>query len=117
MFTRRRFAIGAAAMTSASIVGWRIAEARASHFNTPLPIPRLIDAAKQENAVSLTIAAGRHAFVEGKSVKTYGYSAPILGPVIRMRRGDKIEIMRMKPKRRSRLIDLEDRAPTIAWMN
>jgi FtsP/CotA-like multicopper oxidase with cupredoxin domain len=92
MLTRRRFAIGAAAMTSASIVGWRIAEPRASHFNTPLPIPTLIDAAKQENAVSLTIAAGRHAFVEGKSVKTYGYSAPILGPVIRMRRGDKIEM-------------------------
>jgi hypothetical protein len=65
MLTRRRFAIGAAAMTSASIVGWRIAEPRASHFNTPLPIPRLIDAAKQENAVLLTIAAGRHAFVEG----------------------------------------------------
>jgi hypothetical protein len=66
MLTRRQFAMGAAAMTSAGIIGWRIAESRASHFNTPLPIPRLIDAAKQGNAVSLTIAAGRHAFVEGK---------------------------------------------------
>jgi blue copper oxidase len=92
MLTRRQFAMGAAAMTSAGIIGWRIAESRASHFNTPLPIPRLIDAAKQGNAVSLTIAAGRHAFVEGKPVRTYGYSAPILGPVIRMRRGDRIEM-------------------------
>ena len=92
MLTRRQFSIGAAAMTSASIAGWRIAEPRASQFNTPLPIPRLVDAAKQGNAVSLKIAAGRHAFVEGKPVRTYGYSAPILGPVIRMRRGDKIEM-------------------------
>jgi blue copper oxidase len=92
MLTRRQFAIGAAATASASIVGWRIAEPRARHFNTPLPIPGLIDAAHQGNAVSLKIAAGRHAFIEGKPVRTYGYSAPILGPVIRMRRGDKVEM-------------------------
>jgi FtsP/CotA-like multicopper oxidase with cupredoxin domain len=79
-------------MTSASIIGRRIAEARATHFNTPLRIPRLIDAAKQGNAVSLKIAVGRHAFVHGKPVRTYGYSAPFLGPVIRMRRGDNIEM-------------------------
>jgi blue copper oxidase len=92
MLTRRQFAMGAAAITSASIVGWRIAEPHASQFNIPLPIPRLIDAAKQGNVVSLKIAASRHAFVPGKPVRTYGYSAPILGPVIRMRRGDKIEM-------------------------
>jgi blue copper oxidase len=92
MLTRRQFAIGAAAMTSVSIVGPRITESRATHFNTPLPIPRLIDAAHQGNAVSLKVAAGRHAFVQGKPARTYGYSAPILGPVIRMRRGDKIEM-------------------------
>jgi len=67
-------------------------EARATQFSTPLPIPRLIDAAKQGNAVSLKIAAGRHEFVHGKPARTYGYSAPILGPVIRMRRGAKIEM-------------------------
>jgi cuproxidase len=92
MLTRRRFAIGAAAMTSAGILGRLAAEARATHFNTPLPIPRLIDAAKQGNSVSLKIAAGRHEFVRGKPARTYGYSAPVLGPVIRMRRGDEIEM-------------------------
>ena len=92
MLTRRQFAIGSAAMISASIIGRRIAEPRATYFNTPLPIPRLVDAAKQGNAVSLKIAAGRHAFVRGKPVRTYGYSAPILGPAIRMRRGDQIEM-------------------------
>src|SRR5262249_26736342 len=93
MLTRRRFAIGAAAVTSASIIGKRIAESRASHFDIPLPIPRLVDAVKQGNAVSLKVTAGQHAFVKGKPpARTYGYSAPILGPVIRMRRGDKIEM-------------------------
>jgi blue copper oxidase len=87
MLTRRHFAIAAAAVTSATIVGRRIAEPRTAQFNTPLPIPGLIDAAKQGNAVSLKIGAGRHTFVHGKPAMTYGYSAPILGPVIRMRRG------------------------------
>src|SRR5262245_54493951 len=90
MLTRRQFAVGSAAMTSTGIVGRWIAEAR--EFSTPLPIPRLIDAAKQGNAVSLKIAAGRHEFVHGKPARTFGYSAPILGPVIRMRRGDEIEM-------------------------
>ena len=93
MLTRRQFAIGSVAMTSAGIIGRQVEEARATPFNTPLPIPRLVDAAKQGNAVSLKVAAGRHAFVKGKPVRTYGYSAPILGPVVRMRRGDEIEMM------------------------
>jgi cuproxidase len=92
MLTRRQFAIGSAAMTSVGVIGSRIAEPRATHFNAALPIPRLVDAAKQGNAVSLKIAAGRHAFVHGKPARTYGYSTPILGPVIRMRRGDNIEM-------------------------
>src|SRR6266699_601221 len=92
MLTRRQFAIGSAAMISASIIGRRIAEPRATHFNTPLPIPKLVDAAKQGNAVSLKIAAGRHAFVKGTPVRTYGYSAPTRGPVIRLRRGEKREL-------------------------
>ena len=92
MLTRRQFAIGSVAMTSAGIIGRQVEEARATPFNTPLPIPRLVNAANQGNSVSLKIASGRHAFVKGKPVRTYGYSAPILGPVIRMRRGDEIEM-------------------------
>jgi blue copper oxidase len=61
-------------------------------FSTPLPIPKLIDAAKQGNAVNLKVASGRHVFMKGKPTRTYGYSAPILGPVIRLRRGDEVEM-------------------------
>ena len=34
----------------------------------------------------------RHAFIKGKPTRTYGYSAPVLGPVIRLRRGDEVEM-------------------------
>jgi blue copper oxidase len=91
MLTRRQFAAGTAAALSTSRialpgpVGW-------SHFDGPLPIPKLIDVAKEGNAVSLKATTGRHEFIKGKPSITYGYSGPILGPVIRARRGDKIAI-------------------------
>ena len=62
------------------------------HFVRRLPIPPLIDAAKQGNAVKLKVASSRHAFVEGKPARCYGYSAPVLGPAIRLRRGDEVEM-------------------------
>jgi hypothetical protein len=81
--TRRNFANGCGVSTSSALI-------RASHgigdpapFSTRLPIPQLIDAAKQGNAVNLRVISGRHAFVHGKPTRTYGYSAPVLGPVIR----------------------------------
>jgi FtsP/CotA-like multicopper oxidase with cupredoxin domain len=61
-------------------------------FSTPLPIPKLVDAANQGNAVKFEVTSGRHAFIKGKPTRTYGYSAPILGPVIRLRRSDEVEM-------------------------
>jgi FtsP/CotA-like multicopper oxidase with cupredoxin domain len=89
--TRRNFAIGCGAFASALICA-RQGIGDLAPFSTPLPIPRLVDAAKQGNAVSLKVMSGRHAFVRGKPTRTYGFSASILGPVIRMRRGDEIEM-------------------------
>jgi FtsP/CotA-like multicopper oxidase with cupredoxin domain len=34
----------------------------------------------------------QHAFVKGKLASTYGYSSSVLGPVIRIRRGDEAEM-------------------------
>jgi cuproxidase len=93
MLTRRQFATGSAAFVLGGVVGGWLARAEPAHFNTPLPLPLLIDAAKQGNAVELKVASGRHSFIEGKQAHTYGYSAPILGPVIRLRRGDEVEMM------------------------
>jgi FtsP/CotA-like multicopper oxidase with cupredoxin domain len=92
MLTRRRFAIGCGAIASTAVVGARFGLGQAAPFSTHLPIPTLIDAASQGGAVKLRAARGRHTFLRGKPTLTYGYSAPILGPVLRVRRGDEVEM-------------------------
>ena len=90
MLTRRQFARGSAAIVSSSLIGGRSGIGEPAPFSTPLPIPTLIDAASQGNAVKLKVTSGLHAFIEGKPTRTYGYSAPVLGPVIRLRRGNEV---------------------------
>jgi blue copper oxidase len=92
MLTRRQFAGGSVALVSSGLIAERSGIGEPAPFSTPLPIPQLIDAAKQGNAVKLKVTSGRHAFIKGKPARTYGYSAPILGPVVRLRRGDEVEM-------------------------
>jgi blue copper oxidase len=96
MLSRRRFAIGSVAIVSGGLVGGlvgaRVAQSSSVHFTRRLPIPPLIDAARQGSAVKLKVISGRHAFVDGKPTRSYGYSGPVLGPVIRLRRGDEVEM-------------------------
>jgi Putative multicopper oxidases len=93
---RRQFAIGAAAIVPGGLVGGlvgsRLAQDQPVRFDRRLPIPPLIDAAKQGNAVELKVTSGRHAFVKGKLTRSYGYSAAVLGPVVRLRRGDEVQM-------------------------
>ena len=93
MLTRRQFALGSAAFVSGGVIGGRLARGEPPNFNTRLPLPPLIEAAKHGNAVKLRAAPGQHPFIKGKPAATYGYSASILGPVIRLRRGDEVEMM------------------------
>jgi len=106
MLTRRQFSVGGAAAVSVSFALERPASSESAWFNTPLPLPELFDAAKSNNALTLKVAAGRHAFVPGKPTITYGYSAPVLGPVIRVRRGDEIQMT---------VENSLDRATTVHW--
>jgi blue copper oxidase len=92
MLTRRKFAIGCGAFASSAILDAPLGFTDPAPADTHLPIPMLIDAAKQGNAVHLKAMSGRHAFIEGKPTGTYGYSAPVLGPVMRMRRGDEVQV-------------------------
>jgi blue copper oxidase len=87
---RRKFAIGCGAFVSSAVVGARFGLGDPAPADMHLPIPTLIDAAKLGNAFNLKVMSGRHAFIEGKPTGTYGYSAPVLGPVIRVRRGDEV---------------------------
>jgi FtsP/CotA-like multicopper oxidase with cupredoxin domain len=92
MLTRRQFALASAAFAAGGFVGGRLVRGEPAHFTTHLPLPALIDAAKQGHSVKLRAMPGRHSFVKGKPAHTYGYSAPILGPVIRLRRNDEVEM-------------------------
>lgn len=92
MLTRRQFTGGSAALVSSGLVAERSGIGEPAPFSTPLPIPQLIDAAEQGNAVKLKVMSGRHAFIKGKPARTFGYSAPILGPIVRLRRGDEVEM-------------------------
>jgi len=78
ILSRRRFTIGCAATASCALLSGRLGNSEPAPFTTPLPLPRLIDAAASRHAVNLIAMPGRHAFVEGKPVRTYGYSAPVL---------------------------------------
>ncbi len=91
--SRRGFVIGCGAAAASTFFGGRLGNGEAAPFTAPLPIPRLIDVAASRHAVNLKAMSGRHAFVPGKPVHTYGYSAPILGPVVRLRRGDEVQMV------------------------
>jgi FtsP/CotA-like multicopper oxidase with cupredoxin domain len=94
--TRRQFAIGSAAILSGGLVGGlagsRLAQSKLVHVDRRLPIPLLIDAAKQGNAVTLKVTRGRHAYIKDMPTPSYGYSGRVLGPAIRLRRGDEVEM-------------------------
>jgi blue copper oxidase len=91
--SRRRFVIGCGAVAANAVFGGQLGRGEAAPFTTSLPLPRLIDAAASRHAVNLIAMPGRHAFVEGKLARTYGYSAPVLGPLIRVRRGDEVQMV------------------------
>jgi blue copper oxidase len=93
MLTRRAFAVGAGAFASASLLDPPFGHGEPTRAMTRLPIPQLIDATRQGNVIRLSVVAGRHEFFKGQPTRTYGYSAPILGPVLRLRRGERVEMI------------------------
>jgi len=90
MLTRRTLLASSAA--AATGVWMRTSAAQSPAPRAMLPIPQLIDAHTNGGNISLTVGAGDHAFFPGKPVRSFGYSAPILGPAIRVRRGDTINV-------------------------
>ena len=105
MLTRRRF-LAATALSSAAILTKFGMSADAARFETPLPIPQLIDAKSSGNSVSLTIGQGTHAYRPGRLVRSFGYSAPVLGPVIRLIRGETVDVT---------IENTMSRATTVHW--
>ena len=57
-----------------------------------LRIPELVDARQQGNAISLHVQAGDTEFFPGRASRTLGYNGGILGPTLRVYRGDDVEV-------------------------
>ena len=93
MITRRALALGSGIIASATVLDARFGRGEGTPAGGPLPIPQLIDAARQGNMVNLKAAPGLHEFYKGNAAQTFGYSGPILGPVLRFRRGDRVEMI------------------------
>jgi blue copper oxidase len=92
MIARRALTMGTGVIAAASMVDTRFGRDERTRGGGRLPVPRLIDANKSGSVVKLKAAPGLHEFYKGKPTRTLGYSAPILGPVLRFRRGDRVEM-------------------------
>ena len=107
MVTRRQILSGTAAIAAGSVLSpFFSARADFTPFQQALPIPKLIDARAEGNAIRLTVSEGQHAFWPGLATTTYGYSAQVLGPAIRMRRGDEVSVT---------IENRLDRGTTVHW--
>jgi FtsP/CotA-like multicopper oxidase with cupredoxin domain len=93
MITRRALTMGAGIIASATMLDARFSQGERTRGGGRLPIPQLIDAARQGGVVKLKAAPRFHEFYKGRPVRTFGYSAPILGPVLRFRRGSRVEMI------------------------
>jgi FtsP/CotA-like multicopper oxidase with cupredoxin domain len=83
-------AIGAGVVISANRLDKIGLAEEGNAFFTALPIPQLLDARELGNTVPLVARAGVTEFVPNFETEAYGYSAPSLGPVVRVYRGDTV---------------------------
>lgn len=90
MLTRRHF-LAASALSGAAIMVRDQARAQA-RFVAPLPLPQLMDLRGSETPISLVFMRGTHAYRDGQLARATGYSAPVLGPAIRVARGQRLAV-------------------------
>lgn len=92
MQTRRVVIQKAGAAAAAAFIGRGCSGAEAQPSGSPLPIPELRNARTSGDRIELVAAAGRHAFAGNQTIRTYGFSAPYLGPVLMLHSGDEVEL-------------------------
>lgn len=67
----------------------------AKEQDTKLPIPKLLEDKNSDSKVAdftLNVQQGNTAFINGNSTETYGYNGNFLGPVIRVNKGEEVNI-------------------------
>ncbi len=112
--TRRRLLTGGVAaggLAGAAMIaaGWLEKAAltqESNAFYTALPIPQMLDARQQSNAIALTAQSGMAEIMPNYPAPAYGYSSPYLGPVVRVHRGDTVAMT---------IKNALDKATTLHW--
>ncbi len=85
-------ALGGAVFLTARKLDRAGLKAESNEFYTSLPIPRLIDAREVGNKIDLVAKSSITQFLPNLDTESYGYSAPYLGPVVRVHRGDSVKM-------------------------
>lgn len=92
MLSRRAIVTGAALAGAGAFVGRSLWPSAAAVEPQRLRIPELIDARRQGQSISLKVQTGSSAFFPGRDSTTLGYNGSYLGPVLRLHRGDDVEM-------------------------
>lgn len=80
-------------LAAAALAGGRRAAGGEDAFLQPLPIPPLIDTRTTGGRLALVARHGSHRFAPAMTpVRTMGYSADYLGPVVRVHRGEAVAV-------------------------
>ena len=93
--SRRRLIAGTAAAVALAGTGvWarRMLSGPGHGQRNALRIPPLVEAARQGQAVALQVQAGETEFFPGRRSATLGYNGSYLGPTLRLRRGDDVQV-------------------------
>ncbi len=93
MLTSRRSVIigGTTVAGGAVLAGYGLLADPGGRGGGPLPVPPLIDTTKNGGVFELVIQEGHNRIVPAGPTTTYGYSGPILGPVVRVRSGQVVK--------------------------
>ncbi len=92
MLSRRTILTGAALAGAGAVVSRPLWRAAAAPEPSLLMIPELIDTRQQGHTVALKAQASSTTFFPGRESRTLGYNGSYLGPVIRVHRGDDVEM-------------------------
>lgn len=92
-FTRRSLIVGGGILLSGAACSRPASSAgEGANSNITLPIPPLIDAREQRQAINLRVQSGETAFYPDRLSKTLGYNGSYLGPTLRVYRGDDVNV-------------------------
>ncbi|MBN8935829.1 MAG: multicopper oxidase domain-containing protein, partial [Rhizobiales bacterium] len=92
MLSRRTILTAAALAGAGAGISHPLWQAAAAPEPQLLKIPGLIDARKEGQSLALKVQTGTTTFFPGQKSSTLGYNGSYLGPVIRLHRGDDVEI-------------------------